>query len=94
MPVGQDQTYPSRLAAWLREEQPGTAFDVQNFGGARLLHFQGLQLLKSRVLDARPDVIVIGFGMNDGVVPGYRDKDIISLKNRLFQYGRRVASTP
>jgi lysophospholipase L1-like esterase len=85
MPVGQDQTYPSRLAEWLRQEQPGTVYDVQNFGVLGFSSFQGLQLLKSRVLNARPDIIVIGFGMNDGEVPGYRDKDIISLKNRSFK---------
>jgi lysophospholipase L1-like esterase len=78
MPVGQEQTYPSRLAAWLHEQRPDTAYDVQNFGVLGYSSFQGLQLLKTRVLAARPDVLVIGFGMNDSEVPGYRDKDIIA----------------
>ena len=82
MPVGQDHTYPSRLAEWLRQERPDTAYDVENFGVLGFSSYQGLQLLKTRVLDARPDIVVIGFGMNDSEVPGYRDKDIISLKNR------------
>jgi lysophospholipase L1-like esterase len=30
------------------------------------------------VLGLHPDVVVIGFGMNDSGVPGYRDKDMIS----------------
>jgi lysophospholipase L1-like esterase len=77
MPVGQDQTYPSRLAAWLHQEQPDIRYDVQNFGVLGYSSFQGLQLLKTRVLDFRPSIVVIGFGMNDSEVAGYRDKDIV-----------------
>ena len=33
--------------------------------------------MKTRVLDLNPDVVVIGFGMNDSNVAGYRDKDMI-----------------
>jgi hypothetical protein len=77
MPVGQDQSYPSRLAAWLRQERPGTSYEVQNFGVLGYSSFQGLQLLKTRVLDFHPDIVVIGFGMNDSEVAGYRDKDIV-----------------
>ena len=77
MPVGQDQTYPSRVAAWLQDERPDTRYEVQNFGVLGYSSFQGLQLLKTRVLGFRPDIVVIGFGMNDSEVAGYRDKDIV-----------------
>src|SRR5437870_2360915 len=77
MPVGQDETYPSRLAAWLHQEQPDTQYEVQNFGVLGYSSFQGLQLLKSHVLDSHPNILVIGFGMNDSEVAGYRDKDIV-----------------
>lgn len=77
MPVDQDQTYPSRVAAWLQQEWPATRYEVQNFGVLGYSSFQGLQLLKSRVLDFHPDIVVIGFGMNDSEVAGYRDKDIV-----------------
>jgi hypothetical protein len=40
--------------------------------------FQGLQLLTSRVLDLQPDIVAIGFGMNDSEVAGYRDRDMVS----------------
>src|SRR5207248_9234617 len=40
--------------------------------------FQGLQLMKSAVLDLDPDIVAIGFGMNDSEVAGYRDKDMVS----------------
>ena len=78
MPVGQEQTYPSRVAAWLHQERPDLRYEVQNFGVLGYSSFQGLQLLKSRVLDFHPDVVVIGFGMNDSEVAGYRDKDIVA----------------
>ena len=78
MNVDQDRTYPSRLAAWLRERQPGTIFEAINFGVLGYSSFQGLQLLKTRILDLQPDIVAIGFGMNDSEVAGYRDKDMVS----------------
>ena len=78
MPVNQDETYPSRLAEWLRQERPDVRYDVENFGVLGYTSFQGLQLMKTRILDLDPDVVVIGFGMNDSNVAGYRDKDMIS----------------
>ena len=47
-----------------------------NFGVLGYSSFQGLELLKRRVLDLQPDVVLIGFGMNDSEVAGYRDKDV------------------
>jgi lysophospholipase L1-like esterase len=76
MPVGQDQTYPSRVAAWLRQGRPDTRYEVENFGVLGYSSFQGLRLLKTRVLDFHPQVVVIAFGMNDSEVAGYRDKDV------------------
>jgi lysophospholipase L1-like esterase len=78
MPVNQDEAYPSRLAEWLRQERPDVRYDVENFGILGYTSFQGLQLMKTRVLDLNPDVVVIGFGMNDSNVAGYRDKDMIA----------------
>ena len=78
MPVGGEQTYPSRLASWLRVERPDTDYEVLNLGVLGYSSLQGLQLLKMRVLDLHPDIVVIGFGMNDSEVPGYRDKDVVA----------------
>jgi lysophospholipase L1-like esterase len=82
MPVGQDQTYPSRVAAWLHQERPDTRYEVQNFGVLGYSSFQGLQLLKSRVLGFHPNIVVLGFGMNDSEVAGYRDKDLVGGTDR------------
>jgi len=80
MNVDQTQMYPARLAALLNAEPPpGTsAAEVMNFGVLGFTSFQGLQLLKTRVLPLHPDVLVVGFGMKDSDVAGYRDKDVIS----------------
>ena len=77
MNVDQDRAYPDRLAAYLRDTKPGTRYEVLNFGVLGYSSFQGLQLLKARVLDLHPDVVAIGFAMNDSGVPGYRDKDVV-----------------
>jgi lysophospholipase L1-like esterase len=77
MPVNQDETYPSRLAARLRDAHPDQRYEVMNFGVLGYSSFQGLQLLRTRVLDLQPDVVAIGFGMNDSEVAGYRDRDMV-----------------
>jgi len=79
MNVDQPRSYPDRLADHLRELAPGSRYEVLNFGVLGYSSFQGLQLLKERVLALHPDIVAIGFGMNDSGVPGYRDKDMISV---------------
>lgn len=76
MNVNQDATYPSRLETLLKEQAPRTNLDVMNFGVLGYSSFQGLELLKRQVLDLHPDVLLVGFGMNDSEVAGYRDKDV------------------
>jgi lysophospholipase L1-like esterase len=76
MPVNQDESYPERLASWLRAELPDRRFEVENFGVLGYSSYQGLQVFKARVLPLKPDVVAIGFGMNDSEVAGYRDKDM------------------
>jgi len=77
MPVNENETYPARLAEMLRHDMPGRRFDVQNVGVLGYSSFQGVQMLKRIVQDRVPDVVVIGFGMNDSEVAGYRDKDMV-----------------
>jgi lysophospholipase L1-like esterase len=76
MNVNQDATYPGRLESLLKNQRPAADLEVMNFGVLGYSSFQGLQLLKSQVRDSHPDVLVIGFGMNDSSVSGYRDKDV------------------
>jgi lysophospholipase L1-like esterase len=77
MNVDQNQTYPARLAADMADAVQGKRVEVLNFGVLGYSSFQGLQLLKRRVLETEPDVVAIGFGMNDSEVAGYRDRDML-----------------
>ena len=77
MNVDQDRSYPSRLLALLRETQPGRGVEVVNYGVLGYSSFQGLQLTKTRVFQLHPDVVAIGFAMNDSEVAGYRDRDMV-----------------
>jgi hypothetical protein len=77
MNVDQDRSYPARLEALLKQRGSGPDVEVMNFGILGYSSFQGLELLKRRVLDLQPDVLIIGFGMNDSDVGGYRDKDVV-----------------
>ena len=38
---------------------------------------EGLELLKRRALSLEPDIVAIGFGMNDSAISGWRDKDVL-----------------
>jgi lysophospholipase L1-like esterase len=74
--VGQSQAYPQRLQALLAQEFPGARVEVLNLGVLGYSSYQGRQLLGRRGLALQPDVVVIGFAMNDASVTGYRDKDL------------------
>jgi lysophospholipase L1-like esterase len=91
MNADQNDTYPSRLAEWLRRANPNAAFEVMNFGVLGYSSFQGLQLLKRRVLAWEPDVVLVGFGMNDSSVPGYRDRDVADAGTSIGERAESVA---
>lgn len=83
MNVGQDQPYPQRLKALLEEAYPGSSFEVLNRGVLGYSSHQGLELLKKRVLDLSPDLVVIAFAMNDSKDTGYHDRDLATSEKAL-----------
>ncbi len=68
------RAYPQQLKALLRREFPEANFEVFNLGVAGYSSIQGLRLLKTRVLDLNPDVVVVGFAMNEPHMAGVDDK--------------------
>ncbi|MBM3813281.1 MAG: hypothetical protein FJW20_16775 [Acidimicrobiia bacterium] len=74
--VGQEEAYPQGLRKLLRGEYPGAPIEVFNLGVLGYSSFQGLELLKRKALAWQPDLLVVGFAMNDASVSGYRDKDM------------------
>ena len=72
--VGQDEAYPQRLRALLRQEFPMAHFEVFNLGMLGYAAYNGLQVLKTRALDLKPDLVVLAFAMNEPRMAGYRKK--------------------
>ena len=75
MNVGPEQAYPQRLRALLKAEFPRADFEVFNRGVLGYSSYQGLELMRRSLLDLNPDVVVIGFAMNDAKIVGYSDRD-------------------
>jgi lysophospholipase L1-like esterase len=73
--VDQQDSYPQRLSALLKQQYPQADFEVLNLGVFAYSSYQGLLLLKKEIGRLQPDILLIGFGMNDSSVAGYRDKD-------------------
>lgn len=75
IPAG--HTYAELLQEKLEHEYPGQKFQVLNFGVPGYTSYQGLTLLKERVLDFHPDIITLSFGWNDiwGAGKGITDKE-------------------
>lgn len=74
--VGQQDAYPQRLQALLRQEFPKADFEVFNLGVLGYSSYQGLELLKKNINELLPDLVVIAFAMNDSNIGGSRDKDM------------------
>ncbi|MEK6709803.1 MAG: GDSL-type esterase/lipase family protein, partial [Nitrospinota bacterium] len=71
--VNAEDAFPQRLKAMLKKEFPGADFEVFNMGMFGYTSVNGLRMMK-RALELRPDVLVLGFAMNEaktaGVPPG------------------------
>ncbi len=74
--VGQQDAYPQRLQALLRQGFPKADFEVFNLGVLGYSSYQGLELLKKNINELVPDLVVIAFAMNDANIGGSRDKDM------------------
>jgi len=89
MGVDQDQAYPQRLVSRLQEKFPKARFEVLNLGVLGYSSYQGLVLLKASALDLNPDVVILGFGMNDSKITGVRDTDMAASLKRP-ELGERI----
>ncbi len=74
--VGPTETYPRRLKSLLTRDVPTRRFEVLNLGVLGYSSYQGVALLKSQVVDWSPDVLLVGFGMNDASVRRDSDKRV------------------
>jgi lysophospholipase L1-like esterase len=91
--VGQDTTYPSQLGTLLNEEFPGKDFEVLNLGVLGYSSYQGLQLMKRIVNDFSPDLVIIGYAMNDASIAGFRDKDLAASSGTTKPWDKQLGET-
>ena len=78
--VAQNQAYPQTLKTVLKREFPEANFEVFNLGVGGYSSINGLMLLKTRVLDLKPDVVVLGFAMNEPNMAGVHNKNASTAK--------------
>jgi GDSL-like lipase/acylhydrolase family protein len=68
--VRQHQTYPTLLEAELNKLDRNKAYEVVNLSVPGYASYQGVRLMK-RALELKPDLIVIGYAMNELSMAGY-----------------------
>jgi len=70
----EDQAYPRRLKALLKQEFPAGDFEVLNIAVQGYASYHGVRLLR-KFIALHPDVVVIAFAMNDFGMTGARERD-------------------
>ena len=80
----QDGTYPHRLAVLLKESFPNLNIEVLNLSMLASTSLEGLQVLQRRALSLNPDIVLVGYSMNDAYLTGWHDKDVLVPKTHHF----------
>jgi lysophospholipase L1-like esterase len=88
--VAVDQGYPKRLEAMLRSEFPDKKIEVLNLAMLAYTSHEGLKLLQRKALALQPDIVLIGYSMNDASIPGWHDKDVFVTKPKRFSLRRFI----
>jgi lysophospholipase L1-like esterase len=86
----QELTYPRRLTALLREKFPGKKIEVLNLGMLAYSSHEGLKLLQQKIGSLEPDIVLIGFAMNDASISGWHDKDVFVSRPKRFRLKRFI----
>lgn len=85
-----EQTYPSRLRALLKLDFPEKNIEVFNLGMLAYTSHEGLKLLRQKALALQPDIVLIGYSMNDASISGWHDKDVFVSKPKRFSLRRLI----
>jgi len=88
--VDPEQGYPKRLSALLRADFPDKKIEVLNLGMLAYTSHEGLKLLQRKALPFQPDIVLIGYSMNDASIPGWHDKDVFVPKPKRFSLRRFI----
>ncbi|MDQ2920906.1 MAG: GDSL-type esterase/lipase family protein [Acidobacteriota bacterium] len=82
--VNLGETYPKRLAELLQQDLQAKNIEVLNLGMFAYTSHEGLKLLQRQALSLQPDIVLIGFAMNDSAIPGWHDRDVFVPKRKQF----------
>ena len=83
--ANQDKAYPQRLAVLLKESFPNMNIEVLNLGMLASTSHIGLKVLQQRALSLDPDIVLVGYSMNDAYLTGWHDKDVLVPKSHHFR---------
>ena len=70
--VNQEDAFPQRLMAMLKTHFPMADFEVLNMGVFGYTSYSGVMMM-ARALELKPDLLVLGFAMNEPNTAGIRD---------------------
>lgn len=68
--VAEPASYPAQLRKLLRERNAGEQIEVLNLGTLGYASYNGRMML-SRIRELQPDIVIIGFAMNEPTMAGY-----------------------
>jgi len=80
--VGDDESWPANLAACLHERLPGRSLEVLNCGVGGFETEEELALYEKRVRAFHPDLVLLGFFLNDTAVPGATIESLDSTQSK------------
>ena len=89
--VAMDQSYPKRLQVMLRSEFPNKKIEVLNLAMLTYTSHEGLKLLQRKALAFQPDIVLIGYSMNDASIAGWHDRDVFVPKTWRFSLRRFIS---
>jgi lysophospholipase L1-like esterase len=79
--------FQRRYANWLGDRFPSARIEVENGATGGDSTVQGLARLEEKVLTRNPDLVLLGFGMNDhninGVAPAQFEENLVTLVTRI-----------
>jgi len=88
--VAVELSYPKRLEAMLRIEFPNKKIEVLNLAMLTYTSHEGLKLLQRKALAMQPDIVLIGYSMNDASIAGWHDRDVFVPKSGRFSLRRFI----
>ncbi len=85
-----DLQFPMRFGAYLRRKHPEANITVENTATGGDNTVMGLERLSDKVLTHKPDLVLVGFGMNDCNLPGVGGVALPDFQNNLVSMVNQI----